>query len=429
VLNGLIAAQLATFMVLYLTILWTLSRFGALRLVVLGVIAFWLLSISFFISLRQATPDQSREIAWVAELIAVSIAGFLFSWFYIAHVRCNNSHNRWSYKALVDWVPRLLHRRDKPFTSAAAAQLWFEWRRAGQFLPVLVAFLLLFVILPVSFLLRHQPASTISILIGVLALPTLLALPVGKGFSKPEFWSRDLSFPAFLSVRPLAADEIIAIKLRAAAVSAVVSWALTVGFVLVWLPFWADLTIVSMARKFLWEVYGAAIYPIVGLFILAGIFVTWRFLVGGLWIGLSGNRHLYATTVLPYSLAPILLLYALLAITRQNNALRVWIRSQPDQALFVLECLVAAALVIKLLVVAATWSRNTSRWLRRYGPVWALSTVSMVVLAILIWSGARQILSPGTSRLKDVLILSALVCVPIARVSLAPMFLHHNRHR
>jgi hypothetical protein len=195
-------------------------------------------------------------------------------------------------------------------------------------LPYLAGGLLVGVIGPLSWYLRDDPASALGILVSTLALPVVLALPVGKGLSKPDIWSTDLSLPGFLAVRPLATDEMVVIKMEAAALSASISWALSLAFLSLWLPLWANLRPLILVRSYLVQFYGQSVYPlyaIAGLSILAGVFLTWKFLVGGLWIGLSGNRKLFAVSALPYGLAPMGLLLVVLLV-RPDSPLRIWIR-------------------------------------------------------------------------------------------------------
>jgi hypothetical protein len=51
---------------------------------------------------------------------------------------------------LLDWATDLLPRRRKQFSSPAAAQFWFDWRRSGLILPLSIAAILVFVIVPMS---------------------------------------------------------------------------------------------------------------------------------------------------------------------------------------------------------------------------------------------------------------------------------------
>ena len=90
-----------------------------------------------------------------------------------------------------------------------------------------------------------MPTIHVRLLLGALATPIVLAVPVGMAFCKPTFWSEDLAVPAFVAVRPLSAEDLVAIKLKVAAVSAVLSWLCVLVFLAVWLSSWANLDSVS----------------------------------------------------------------------------------------------------------------------------------------------------------------------------------------
>src|SRR5262249_54932225 len=149
---------------------------------------------------------------------------------------------------------------------------------------------------------------------------------------KPDFWSTDLSLPGFVAVRPLASGEIVIIKLKVAALSAAVSWFLVLVFLSIWLPLCANLDALMPIRTFfrtLSESLGFARYPFGALSILAGAFVTWRFLVSGMWIGHSGNRKFFAASAAPFALVPALVVIGLTVLLRKQSRL-VWIADNLD---------------------------------------------------------------------------------------------------
>ena len=95
-----------------------------------------------------------------------------------------------------------------------------------------------------------------------------------------------------IGVRPLATNELVAIKLKVAARSAAIAWLIVLVFLALWLPLWANLDGLAMIRVGFWMAYGHSVHPqyaIAALIVLGGMLLTWKFLVGGLWIGLSGT--------------------------------------------------------------------------------------------------------------------------------------------
>jgi hypothetical protein len=242
-LTGWLALLVGTYMVLYQTILWTLPDLGPLRILLLGLIA-----VSFIMLPAFPLPLWLSKGSLVALFIGLSVVAFITSWIYVARQRSGGGSAHHWLKPAVDRIRDTLPGRKKAFGSAAEAQLWFEWRRSGLVLPLLTAGLLGLVVVPLSWKARTDAASTLRILVTTLAMPIVLALPVGKAFSKPDFWSADLSIPQFVAVRPLSTSEMVTIKMKAAAVSTAASWFLVLAFIFVWLPFWADLAWFTAVR-------------------------------------------------------------------------------------------------------------------------------------------------------------------------------------
>ena len=128
-------------------------------------------------------------------------------------------------------------------------------------------------------------------------LPIVLAVPVGKGIAKPSFWSVELGLPAFLSTRPVTNGQIVAAKMRAAAFSTLLAWAVLLVAAPIWLwlatandlrSFWGNFcTIYSSPAR--WAI------PILALF--AAVVLTWNFMISSIWSGMSGRPLLYSGAV------------------------------------------------------------------------------------------------------------------------------------
>ena len=278
-------------------------------------------------------------------------------------------------------------------------------------LPTLVGGLLLLVIAPLSWRARTNPGDTLRVLVGTMAMPLVLAIPIGIAFSKPTFWSEDLSVPEFLAVRPLGTGELVMIKMKVAALTAATSWLLVVAFLSVWLPLWANHdALVELERG--WRT--------AALCLLAAMFGTWRFLVSGLWSGLSGNRRLYFASGVAVVLFPIALLFA--------DVDASWVLKDPKR-LTPFFWIGGIALAVKFVIAARSWSRAGPPHVRRFLLlVWFGSTAYFVTLSVLLLGVLRPEL-PDVYRLQGPLILLALLIVPVARLFLAPSFLARNRHR
>ena len=241
-----VAVLLAALIVFYLSALWTLERAGSLRLLVLGVIAFALFAVGVLPSFPPTPPPPWRsEIVLAGVVAGVAVLAFLLAWHHVARLRAGG---RTAHRAefLFSPIAEAAPTRRRAFANPAAAHFWFEWRSSGIVLPALVGGVVAR---------RHHadvvagceamPTYTFHLLLVAVASPIVLAVPVGIAFSKPTFWSEDLAVPAFVAVRPLSSEDLVAIKLKVAAVSAVLSWVIVLVCLAVWLSSWANLDSVS----------------------------------------------------------------------------------------------------------------------------------------------------------------------------------------
>ena len=411
---------------LYLWALWSLERVGPLRLFVLGAIGVGLFLVNIWPSFPPTPPPVWRsEIALSGLMAVLSVVAFLLSWRHVDRLRYGGAHRSRHAESLLSWIAEATPARRTAFASPAAAHFWFEWRASGMLLPALVAGVLIVQILPASLYFRDDANSTFRVLLAALAAPILLSVPVGIAFSKPLFWSDDLAVPTLVAVRPLSSPDLVAIKVKVAAVSAVLSWLVLLVFVTVWLVGWGNLDNVSQAALTLWALQGhsvAAVYGIAALVACAGLFLTWRFLVSRLWSGLSGKRPLFLGSVGAVFLLAIALLMSLAA------ELPEWVMDDPSR-LEPIAWITAAAVIAKYWLAAYSWRDVAPHYLRSYLLVWLAGTASFVAIGLVVWSMARLYLPIDADRLRSVIILLALLAVPLARVGFAQSTIAQNRHR
>ena len=348
-----IGVILAVLMVSYQAILWTLDRLGTMRLVILGMMAVLLFAIGIAPSFQPTPPPPWRsEAALSAVMFVMALGVFGLVWKHMGGRRSGGAAAGRS-EPLLEQVAGWLPARRTDFRSAAAAQFWFEWRCSGLVLPALVAGVLLALIAPLS-IDTADPDDTLRLLLGALATPIVLALPVGIGFSRPTLWSDDLGIPSFVAVRPLRDADLVAVKLRVAAATVLLSWAIILTFVAVWLSSWANLESLSQLALQLWAFHGQstlAVYGIALLVVLGGIFLTWRLLVIRLWSGLSGHRPVFVGAVVA------LVVCIIAALAFDATRLPAWLL-QDHRRLTVAVWIAAALVVAKYWLSAYFWRHH-----------------------------------------------------------------------
>jgi hypothetical protein len=420
------AALLAAMVVFYLWALWTFESMGSLRLFMLGVIVVALFLIGVLPSFPPAPPPAWRSELFLTGLLAgLSVVVFLLTWRHVARLRSGGERIDYRAESFFGWVAEAMPKRQRAFTNPAAAQFWFEWRASGIVLPALVGAVLIVFVLPMSWWVRSDASNTFGLVLAALAAPVVLAIPVGMAFSKPTFWSDDLALPSFVAVRPLSSEDLVAVKVKVAAMSAGLAWLLVLVCLLVWLSVWGTLDGLSFFAIQLWAFHEhsvAAVYGIVILVAVALVFLTWRSLVSRLWSGLSGIRRRFAGSVL----ATVVLVVAGLAF--DADRFPDWLVGDP--ARFVpLVWMASGAVLAKYWIAAYAWRDAAPRFFRLYALVWLAGTASFLALGMVAWGMLRIYVPVDVERVRSSVILLALLLVPLARVGLAPSSLARNRHR
>lgn len=432
-LAGLLAVNLAWFQ----AIVWSLAGFRIMRIVVLtlaGLVGLLLDGLTFaFLAHRS---EVVNHLVWERVLI-LAYAGlvssaFLGAWFSVAWQRRGGGRGRgWlkaQLRALSERIIDALPRRKRAFSSPLAAQCWLEWRQGGVLLPVCVGCLLLLIAGPVSWLNQGAMTAgrTLFMLIMILSIPVVLAFAIGKGFAKPDFWSMDLALKPFLAVRPLTAGEMVVAKMKVAAFSTVITWLLLLVAIPLWWALWVNAsTLKEICEWGIWDFllpyYSPfARFAIAFLSVAAAMIVTWRLLVGSLWVGLAGSWRYVLSSAVVHGLVAIGLLagwvYAKVHLPRvQFPTLIEWIGWT-----------LAVVVIFKLWLAAFFWDKVSRQHLSSRSVVpwllaWASGTACLVALAWLI--------CPYVVWLRYLLVLVALLGCPLARLAIAPLSLARNRHR
>jgi hypothetical protein len=314
---------------------------------------------------------------------------------------------------------RLLHRRVR-LSSPARAQAWYEWRRHGRTLPALVAF-----VVPFELLLLRGARESISlvatILLGVLITPVFLAAFVGATVGKPNPGASDgLGLPPFIATRPLADSALIAAKLRATIRSTLAVWLLVLIGTLLALKWSGTWPLVAEQARHLAQSIGTLRTAVLALLVLAGVVTwTWRQLVQVMYIGLRGSAWFvrgYAFLIL----AAIFLLGPSVQLLSDSQTARAGLWEALPSIL---------ALLAAIKLVAAGWIAvrlHRDRLLTDGALVAGAALWCGVVLAlygVLAWFMSTPYFP------RYVLMLIAILGIPLARLSAAPLALAGNRHR
>jgi hypothetical protein len=251
----------------------------------------------------------------------------------------------------------------------------------------------------------------------IVVTPLLIAFVLGKGLGKSDLWSGDSGTSPFLSTRPLSNTQWIGTKMKMGAAAAMAAWALLIVMTSGWLWLWCDRE--QLARG--WAMLEQSCTPIrlysaSTIILLTLVFLTFRFLVGSLYVGLSGKRWLMNLAACGVFSAIFGGIFGALALSQHPLDFR-WIKDNPG-AFAVGLWIVFAVKVGAALSLA--WYGCRKQWVTafaagRYAAFWTIATGVLVAGA---W-----ILPLIDESWKWVLTALALFIVPMLRVSFAPIAL------
>jgi hypothetical protein len=431
---------LATGLVCFQAIVWALAAHPILRLIVLGI---WGAALTTSWLSFSPLMGHAQVGLGLAEMLHVSVrtaqSGLLVVTSVVSYGIACWSVSRQRHGARFKFVwPRLAFgsiasrfcTETKPFASPQAAQFWFEWRRNGMILPLIVTLLLLVITAPFfalrPFVGRAGGETTFITVAWILVLPLALAFIIGQGFGKTNFWGqglgKELGVPQFLAVRPLTAADWIAVKLKVAALSALLTWSPVVLLVFAWLLTCCE---VGAASAFivtlppsLW--IGAFGTPL-SLFLVLLVLLTWRLLVTNIYLGVLGSRLLLNAAfcvVFLIMFSPIPLIgWAEAHKDKPPNLepVLVWLQ-------WILGFLVALkfGLALRFLIKGKQRGLLSINGALAYLCVWIWGT-ELLLLCVLF--------APVSDVAARVLGLLALLLLPLARIALGPLAFSRSRVR
>lgn len=314
-----------------------------------------------------------------------------------------------------------LRRGRPPFSSAARAQLWYEWRLHGWALPMWVGLLLPFEV-ALLFAARAEPeAMTLYALLLILLTPPLMAGFVAATVSAPDRSGPDsYGLPPFIATRPLTGAQLIAAKLRATLLSTLAAWLLVLLALPLGLAGSGGLKLVTDRVDAGIEAFGMARVIAFMLLGLLGLMAsTWKRLVNSLFIDLTGRDWLVKASVL-LALAFLVVIWPIGERIHGDPELRLTLL---DNLPWILGALVCLKISVAGWMAARLYDGRllSERALVTGAAVWVGAV--LVLDAVLEWFWA----TPHVA--SYFLLLLSILGVPLARLSAAPLAVVWNRHR
>lgn len=376
------------------------------------------------INVTPARFEQGLKVA----LSAVIAGAVGLSWYGVRQQRIGGYRLGMGWVRIGCWFEDLVIRRRSPFKSAGSAAFWFEWRHSGLVLPAAVSVLLVLTFIPTYLTRPHSEEETIATLIWMALTPFLLAMIIGRGFAKPDFWRSELRPVPFHSVRPLLPSKWVWVKLKVAALSVVLSWFIVLTTAFFWTahagnlaglePIWFYFQAYqrSPADRFVFVALGMVV---VGL-------VTWRFMVSALASGLSGSRSWYYSANLVFLI--LLVAFVFLMIDQFDGdeskieGYQIW--PYVTHLPFVL----GGYALVRFAAAWMVWERGvrrgllSSKDLGAYYLFWVMATGLVMAMVC-------QAIAPGLLWLRYSGLLLALFVCPLVGPGLAILACHQNRTR
>jgi hypothetical protein len=312
--------------------------------------------------------------------------------------------------------------RAKPFSVPGRAQVWFEWRQHGRVLPVLVAMVIPFLLALAAMPGNDTPTFVMLTLIVCVLMPPFLAGFVATSVSRPASDARETyGLAPFMAVRPVTSAQMVAAKLEMAMWSTLATWLLLLVAIPAGLILSGTGGIVVDEWRGAVGFFGQSRAIAIALLVVSSLVTgTWSLLVQGLFIGLTGRRWLIrSSVVLALALMTLLIPAAQRIVAWRPDVLAALWENWPR----------LVAVLVGLKMFAATWIAHrlvqqrliSDRTLIAGAAGWMLAVLA--IYAVLVWIADTTLIP------RYPMALLAILAVPLARVSAAPLALAWNRHR
>jgi hypothetical protein len=309
------------------------------------------------------------------------------------------------------WLAKSGRQREGAFPSAARAQFWFEWRRYGRTLPAIVALVVPFQ-LSLLWVFPETPVIIFETLLGVVLAPALMATFVAPAVSETS--------RSFTATRPLTSAALIAAKLKVTIASTAAAWIIVVVAAPLAVRLSGTAPVTSDWMHTLVEMVGKprAIAIVVLLFALL-VLSTWKQLVQSLYIGLSGRTWaVKASVFVTLSVLAVALPVSDWVLTNRAAFAALW--NALPEIMAVLACVkIAAAMWVAIRLHATGLVRDRTLLLAAMS--WDVAVFAL--FALLVW------ILPAILVERSLLAWIAILAIPLARLSAAPLALDRSRHQ
>ena len=248
-------------------------------------------------------------------------------------------------------------------------------------------------------------------------LAAFVAVTVGR--SNPDA-SHSYGLTPFVATRPLTTAALAAAKLRMAIASTLVAWLLVLVAIPLGLALSGSWPIVVERARGLTELFGAPRAVVFALLCLLGLLATtWKQLVQGLSIGLTGREGLIKSSVLLRLSSLILIGPAAHLLSRSEEArIAVW-NAVPW----------IPAVLVGLKMCAAAWIATRLARGRLLGDRALVTGAASWLAVVIALYGVLAWLLDTPHIAHSFLLLLAILAVPLARPSAVLLALASNRHR
>ena len=377
----------------------------------------WLVTLDTVVIL--AINNEISEPLMIAFLAPQLPLAYLAACFAVARARRGEVPDWWF--GGVSRIGDDSRRRQHSFLSPARALLWFEWRRHGRSLPALVAMLLPFEFALLLVRGNDTPLLVLYVLIAALLTPPLMAGFAAATVSKANAHGRDsYGVTPFSATRPLSSAALIAAKLKMAIWSTLAAWLLVLIAIPLGLMLSGTWEIVTDRARHAIEIVGTPRAIVFVLLTFAMLMAsTWKKLVQSLYIGLTGRDWIIKTNGL--------LALSLLVII---GPVLEWI-SETRQAIvtlwelwpWILVVLVCCKMSIAVWIAVRLYRSRllSDRTLVAGAACWLIAV--LVLYGVIVWWIDTTVIP------LHLVALFAILAIPLARVSAAPLALAWNRHR